>query len=166
MIFAVRVLIRFVNLANIGVDLREIGRAIDRFVDILRKGQSLTDNLLNALIPGIVPGQLSVREIRQVLVRARRMQVLPPSSRAPSPPPGTSCTIAGPEPVTEPSLEELAETLGLDWRADLSMPPDYVGHGDVCSENVLGRDRLLIFQEVTFEWDCHDDLAILFQNFG
>jgi hypothetical protein len=91
------------------------------------------------LILSIVPGQLSVREIRQTLVRARRLQVLPPSSRASSPPFGTRPsedqvqyeTVLGSAQIAQPTLEELAETLGLDWRADLFTISDPAGQSEV-----------------------------------
>lgn len=103
---------------------------------------------MSSLMFPTVPGQLSVREIRQTLVRARRLQVLPPSSRASSPPFGTRPsedqgqyeTVLGSAQIAQPTLEELAETLGLDWRADLFTISAPAGQSEV-STSLMSTKR-------------------------
>jgi len=69
--FAARCLIRLVSLLPEGANTRQIGRDVEKVAQVLTR----------------VPGFQYATVLREVLGRARRQKVLPPSSRMPSPMP-------------------------------------------------------------------------------
>jgi len=72
--FAARCLIRLVSLLPEGANTRQIGRDVEKVAQVLTR----------------VPGFQYAKVLREVLGRARRQKVLPPSSRMPSPAPRTT----------------------------------------------------------------------------
>jgi len=80
--FAARCLIRLVSLFPEGANTRQIGRDVEKVALVLTR----------------VPGFQYAKVLREVLGKARRQKVLPPSSRMPSPAPRNT-----PLPVTSQS---------------------------------------------------------------
>lgn len=99
MAYAARFLIRMASLVPDGVNLRQIGRDVEKITIILTQGMSprfryydsLEDprgkrgvELIRSVIP-VVPGFQFAHLLSNIITRARRQNVLPPLTRPPSP---------------------------------------------------------------------------------
>ncbi|WWC86390.1 uncharacterized protein L201_001266 [Kwoniella dendrophila CBS 6074] len=80
-VYAARFLIRMATLVPESCNLRQIGKDVEQVAIMLSKGESID---AEKVADQVVPGFMFANLLREVVKKARRDQVLPPASRAPS----------------------------------------------------------------------------------
>ncbi|WWC99826.1 hypothetical protein V866_006734 [Kwoniella sp. B9012] len=145
-VYAARFLIRMATLVPESCNLRQIGKDVEQVAIMLTKGElSRYENALTRSVPGF----LFAHMLSDVVKRARRDQVLPPASRAPSrlPSPTRGLTAL---PMSDQNSWSSGLTPNANFVSSLSGGPDISINVNPASDQGLSSHMDFLYAEQLF----------------